>query len=103
MSRKLLSAVEIGELIQVLRQFFKYHKDLQENNDVASFIQRPKIPPFLSEALIVDLGNRGLLNNLECSDFSLSTAKGDVVAISKKQLVVWQTRIDGYRKIWHPC
>jgi len=33
----------------------------------------------------------------------LSTAKGDVVAISKKQLVVWQTRIDGYRKIWHPC
>ncbi|MBT3337756.1 MAG: response regulator, partial [Anaerolineae bacterium] len=21
----------------------------------------------------------------------------------KENLVVWQTRIDGYRKIWHPC
>ena len=80
MSRKLLSDVEIGELILVLRKFFAFHKELQVSSDVASYIQRPKIPPFLSEALVVDLGNRGLLLSLECVDYSLSTTGGDVVA-----------------------
>jgi hypothetical protein len=82
MSKKLLNAIEIGELIQTLRILFKYHQDLQNRSEVAKFIQRPKIPPFLSESLVVDLGNRGMLGSLECSDFDLSTTNGDVVAIS---------------------
>jgi hypothetical protein len=82
MSKQLLNANEIGELIETLRILFKYHQDLQNKSEIAKFIQRPKIPPFLSEALIVDLGNRGLLENLECSNFDLSNNNGDVVATS---------------------
>lgn len=82
MSKKLLNAVEIGELIQTLRTLFKYYQELQNRSEVAKFIQRPKIPPFLSESLIVDLGNRGILESLDCSNFDLSSSNGDVVAIS---------------------
>ena len=82
MSKKLLNTVEIGELIRTLRILFKYHQDLQSRTEVAKFIQRPKIPPFLSESLVVDLGNRGILESLECSNFDLSSSNGDVVAVS---------------------
>ena len=82
MSKKLLNATEIGELIQTLRTLFRYYQELQNRSEVAKFIQRPKIPPFLSESLIVDLGNRGVLESLGCSNFDLSSSNGDVVAIT---------------------
>lgn len=82
MSKKLLNTVEIGELIQILRTLFKYYQELQSRSEVAKFIQRPKIPPFLSESLIVDLGNRGVLKSINCLNFDLSSSNGDVVAMA---------------------
>jgi len=88
MSKELLNATKIGELIKTLRELFKYHQDLQDRREVAISIQRPKIPPLLSRSLVVDLGNRGGMRSLECSDFDLLPGKkNNVVAISSNRQV----------------
>jgi hypothetical protein len=80
MSRICLTKREIRKLLQLLLATFDYLKDLKSENELAEYIQFPKIPPKLSESIVMHLiaENRLLPSNIRDVDFGGS--RNDLIA-----------------------
>ena len=61
----LLSKGQVRELIRMMRNLFRYHAELRERNPLGDLIQYPKIPPFLSESLVVLLIQSGFVSHIK--------------------------------------
>lgn len=77
-----LTKKEVKELLELLLATFDYLKDLKSKYQLAEYIQFPKIPPRLSESIVMHLigENRLLPSNIRDVDFGGS--RSDLIAIT---------------------
>ncbi|MBT7073184.1 MAG: rhodanese-like domain-containing protein [Anaerolineae bacterium] len=87
---KMLRNREKNSLLIDLREV-----DVFEKDHIADAISLP-FDDFMHEILVNETYGKDEAIILICDHGLKSKVAADI-------LVVWQTRIDGYRKIWHPC
>jgi hypothetical protein len=86
MTQYLLEKQEIKELCKTLSQVFRHIEDLRKNSKIAQHIQFPKIPPKLSESIIVQLLREGILvPELSKHQISLGGRRADIIAKKSSQ------------------
>lgn len=85
MPKTCLTKDEIKELSKLLEKTFAYIKELKSKNPLAEKIQFPKIPPILSESIIINLIRKNkILKELgSIVDVNFGGRKADIIVKTK--------------------
>lgn len=76
-----LTAPEIHHLLALMRRVFVFIANLKATDPIASHIQYPKVPPGLSESMVVQMIRDGkLLPHLQGAQLSRGQKEADIVA-----------------------
>lgn len=79
MTKRLLSPNDIQELVKLLKGVFSHISDLKAKNQLAAYIQYPKVPPSLTESLAIYLLRRGVIKGLGQYEFQFGGNEADIV------------------------
>jgi len=81
MPKELLSIQEIKELFKIILQVRDYIKKLKQNNKLAVFINNPRLPPALTESLIIHLISKEIvLKELKNYEIEFGGNVADIIA-----------------------